>query len=72
MADKRELPSHGRHVHMSHVKEHLRRATRHAAAIHGRGPDARDTLSVPPNCSAPPSSPRNPHSGGGGASSTPR
>lgn len=71
MADKRALPSHDRHVHMSHVREHLQRAARHAAVIHGRDVEMHPATGGPPNRSAAPSSPR-PHAPGDGApSSTP-
>lgn len=70
MTDTRTLPSHDRHVHMSRVREHLRRVTKHAAIIHGREVVLHSDSSVPPIRPATPSSPRNPHSGGGVAGST--
>lgn len=70
MAGTRSLPPRDRHVHMSRVREHLQRATKHAAVIHGREVVLHPELPAPPDRSAPPSSPQPSRTGGGGASST--
>lgn len=71
MTAARSLPSHDRHVHMSHVREHLKRAAHQAAIIHGRGVGPHHHSPVPPvpldAAVMPPDSPP----GGGGASSIP-
>ena len=69
MPKDRSLPSHDRHVHMSHVREHLRRATEHAAIIHGREVVMHPNSGSLPDRPAAPSSPRNVSSGGGVAGS---